>query len=187
MEETSFDGSLTIRRIEEKNFEQSDFESIIPHEDGHLILHAEDGRNITVEYSDLDVHKAIRVIDVYGDPTNLSDSVAPAQYAHHGDIVNLEFDTDGTYSDQAVIEGSWSLVDDVNLDQTGNHRAKNDYVDYYAEIIKPGGIGEATYRIKAEAVPSGGIDSEPESGLFTRPTREQPPIGPAGELDQFIN
>ena len=37
MEETSFDGSLTIRRIEEKSFEQSDFESIIPHEDGHLI------------------------------------------------------------------------------------------------------------------------------------------------------
>lgn len=52
------------------------------------------------------------------------------------------------------------------LDPTGNHRTKNDYVDYYAEIIKPDGIGEATYRIKAEAVPSGGIDSEPESGLF---------------------
>jgi len=29
--------------------------------------------------------------------------------------------------------------------------------------------------------------TQPESALFTRPTREQPPVGPAGELDQFIN
>ena len=29
--------------------------------------------------------------------------------------------------------------------------------------------------------------TQPESGLFTRPTRERPPVGPAGEIDPFIN
>lgn len=137
-------------------------------DNGYLILYAQDGRNITVEYSDEEVRDAIRVIDVYGDPTNLANTVDTPDYVHNGDIVEVDFDTDGTYSDQSSVHGSWSLVGAVTPDATGAHVGKNDYADYYAEIIEPGGIGQATYRIKRESLSTGVIDSEPESGLFNQ-------------------
>lgn len=137
--------------------------------EGALILNASDGRNITIEYSDIDTHNAIGIIDIFGDPVNLNDTVRPAIYKSAGDITALSFETEGSYNDQSIIEGSWQLGDEVTLDATGAHRLASDYADYYLEIVKPGGIGEATYRIKAEAVPEGTSDVEPELGDFNTP------------------
>ena len=55
-------------------------------QEGRLSLTAEDGRNITVEYSDSEVRDALRMIDFFGDEVNLSGTVDPLTMLLDGDI-----------------------------------------------------------------------------------------------------
>ncbi len=127
--------------------------------EGRLILYAQDGRNITVEYSDDAVREAVRLIDVCGDRTNLADAIDTPIYEPNGDIISV--DTSDTPGITATI---------ISDNGSGIHPYASDYADYYLEIIEPGKLGEATYRIKRENVPLGTSDiadnSDGENGLF---------------------
>ena len=138
---------------------------------GRLILYAQDGRNITVEYSDDAVRDACRLIDVCGDAINLADAIDAPDYIHSGDIINQ---TTYRSSSGSTVPGISVSVDNVGgiEGDSGTHPYASDYADYYLEIIEPGKIGEATYRIKRETVGIGTSDiadntsSGGESGFF---------------------
>lgn len=159
------DASGTLLQHINAGFAESGVVATIDDE-GYLTLTASDGRNITIEYSGVEARDAIRIVDVYGDPTNLGDTIDPPVYQHNGDILSVDFETTGSYSDTANIHGTHSFDGVVYNDSSGGHLGQTDYADYYLEIIKPGTFGQATYRIKKENLSLGTIDREPESGLF---------------------
>jgi len=113
--------------------------------DGKLILSAHDGRNITIEYSDGDVRDALRIVDLFGDPINLSDTVDPAEFSSDGDI-------DGITADVSAAGFSASIAPNPAIagDQSGQYGGHRDLVDFVIEVVKPGPLGTATYRIKQE-------------------------------------
>ena len=138
---------------------------------GRLVLYAQDGRNITVEYSDDAVREAVRLIDVCGDAINLADAIDPPDYIHSGDIISHTTYRPSSNSTIPSIGVSVHNAGGIEGD-SGTHPYASDYADYYLEIIEPGKIGEATYRIKRETVGIGTSDRADntsgggESGFF---------------------
>lgn len=136
--------------------------------EGRLSLVAEDGRNITVEYGDSTVRDAIRMIDAYGDPINLVNTVDPAQLTLDGDVTAVDFVMSGGGS----YDGSYSVVGDALLnnvltaDATGGYSRPRDNVDYVIEVVSPGPLGVATFRYKEESVADYSVDSAAETYLF---------------------
>lgn len=134
--------------------------------DGHLVLTAEDGRNITVEYGDGSVRDAIRMIDYNGDPINLINTIDPVQYDLDGDIEEVSFSGTGNYNGQYTISGDVTIRGVTSADQTGGFERPRDNVDFVLEIVKPGPIGVATYRYKEQSIADYSIDALPEDYLF---------------------
>lgn len=112
---------------------------------GRLVLNAPDGRNITVEYSDRDVREAISLFDPHGDPINVTDLVEPAEYEQDGDIVDVTY-TGSAAGFSATLKENPSLAGDVS----GSYSGQRDLVDFVLEVVTPGSIGVATYRVKQE-------------------------------------
>lgn len=112
---------------------------------GRLVLNAQDGRNITLEYSDRQVREAIAILDSYGDPINVSDVVDPAEYTRNGDIVDVSY-TGSASGFTATVMGSPTNPSD----QSGSYSGTRDLVDFVLEVVTPGPIGVATYRVKTE-------------------------------------
>lgn len=147
---------------------------VVAHVDaeGKLILTAEDGRNITVEYGDGTVRDAIRMIDFNGDPINLVNTVDPVIYDLDGDIesVDFVFNGGGNYNQNYTITGDAIVQTNVNTyttnDATGGYERPRDNVDFVLEIVDPGPVGVATYRFKEESIANYAIDSLPENYLF---------------------
>ena len=133
---------------------------------GYLALRAVDGRNITIEYSDATVRRAIQVVDIYGDPVNVDHSIEQPVYQSNGDIVDINFQGTGTYNGQISVQSSYSIGDQVIQDQSGQHLEQSDLADYHIEIVDPGAVGAATYRIRKEALTPGLINTGPEGNPF---------------------
>ena len=133
---------------------------------GHLVLTAEDGRNITVEYGDGTVRDAIRMIDYNGDPINLVDTVDPTQYDLDGDIAEVTFSGTGSYDGQHSIDGDVTIRGVTSTDTTGGYERPRDNVDFVLEVVNPGPIGVATYRIKEQSIADYANDNLPEDYLF---------------------
>ena len=133
---------------------------------GHLILTAEDGRNITVEYGSAVVRDAIRLIDFNGDPINLVDTVDPVVTTLDGDIDTVSFVGTGSY------DGAYELVGDVTIngvtstDTTGGFPKPRDHVDFVLEVVNPGNLNQATFRYKEQVIGDQGIDSIAEDYQF---------------------
>lgn len=134
--------------------------------EGHLVLTAEDGRNITVEYGDGSVRDAIRMIDSNGDPINLIDTIDPVLYDLDGDIEDVTFTGTGNYNGQHTIVGDVTIDGVTTIDATGGFERPRDNVDFVLEVVKPGPLGVATYRYKEQAINDYTIDGLPEDYLF---------------------
>jgi len=135
--------------------------------DGHLVLNAPDGRNITLEYSDREVREAIGILDPHGDPINVTDLVEPAEYARDGDIVDVSYTGSASGFSATVAPNPTD-----SSDQSGSYSGQRDLVDFVLEVVTPGPIGTATYRVKREnltQVPSLTKDSSDEDYLFNGP------------------
>jgi flagellin-like hook-associated protein FlgL len=137
-------------------------------QDGHLVLTAEDGRNITVEYGQAVVRDAIRMVDYHGDAINLVDTVDPVQTDLDGDIDSVTFVGAGTYSGDHQIVGDVTINGVTSVDLTGGYERPRDKVDYVLEVIKPGPIGVATFRFKEESIADQTIDNDIEDYLFNQ-------------------
>ena len=91
----------------------------------------------------------------------------------HGDINSKAFKTK-------------KKVGDIYYDITdGQFKQVRKTVDGFGIKIVDIDTYDATAEEAAKVKPK--TKTQPESGLFTRPTRERPPVGPAGEIDPFIN
>ena len=134
--------------------------------DGHLVLTAEDGRNITVEYGDGGVRDAMRMVDFNGDPINLIDTIDPVQYDLDGDIESVLFVGTGNYDGQHTVTGDVTINGVTTSDATGGYERPRDLVDYVLEVVKPGPIGVATFRYKEQSINDYINDAEPEDYLF---------------------
>ena len=148
-------------------YEETGVVAHLDHE-GHLVLTAEDGRNITVEYGQAVVRDAIRMVDYHGDAINLVDTVDPVQADLDGDIESVSFIGAGTYSGDHQIIGDVTIKGVTSSDDSGGYKRPRDNVDYVLEIIKPGPIGVATYRFKEETVADLAIDDTDENFLFNQ-------------------
>ena len=157
--------------------------------DGHLVLTAEDGRNITVEYGDGTVRDAIRMIDHNGDPINLVDTVDPVQYDLDGDIAEVTFSGSGGYNGQHSITGDVTIRGVTSTDNTGGYERPRDNVDFVLEVVKPGPIGVATYRYKEQSINDYTNDDLPEDYLFdsTGLVVSQDPTNISIEPSSFYN
>ncbi len=135
---------------------------------GALVLIAEDGRNITLEYSDASVRDALRVVDSYGDPNNLSDTVDPAVLTLDGDVTSVDFvmNGGGAYNGAFTVVGDKIINNILVADASGGYSRPRDNVDYVLEVVNPGALGVATFRYKEEAVSDYAVDSPAESYLF---------------------
>lgn len=134
-------------------------------QEGALILSAKDGRNITIEYSEKDVREAIRIADGFGDPINLTDTVEAASYSSNGDITKISFDENRTDTNNL----SSIPLPALSGDLSGFYLGSRDLVDFVIEVVDPGLLGTATYRIKQEDqsfVASGTKDATVEDDLF---------------------
>ena len=136
--------------------------------EGHLILIAEDGRNITIEYGGSAVRDALRVIDAYGDPINLVNTIDPVQVQLDGDVEDVSFAMNGggNYDGQFSITGDALINNALVADNTGGYTRPRDNVDYVLEVVDPGGVGTATFRYKEESVADYTVDPSAESYLF---------------------
>ena len=137
-------------------------------EDGHLTLTADDGRNITLEYSELAVRDAIRMVDVFGDPINLVNTVDPLTTVLDGDLEAVSFVLSGDYDPQ-----DYEIIGDVSIngqnfqDDSGGFISNRDRSDLVLEVVNPGEVGVATFRIKEETnFANGTVDAEPEDFRF---------------------
>lgn len=160
------DASGELRKHLNAAFSQTGVKTSVTQE-GHLLLSAEDGRNITVEYGDGDVRDALRIVDLFGDPVNLSDTVEPAEYTYDGDAELISSDVSAA-GFSAVFKGDPEIPGDTS-GQYGGHR---DLVDYIIEVVDPGPLGTATYRIKQEDasfVAVGTKDTDDSDHLFNAP------------------
>jgi len=113
--------------------------------EGRLILSAEDGRNITVEYSDRSVREAIGILDPLNDPINVANVVDPAEFMSDGDIAQVSYTG-------AAAGFSASVVANPNdaTDLSGSYSGERDLVDFVIEVVEGGAVGAATYRVKYE-------------------------------------
>jgi|GEM_PF-422605 len=160
------DASGELRKHLNAAFSQTGVKTSVTQE-GHLLLSAEDGRNITVEYGDGDVRDALRIVDLFGDPVNLSDTLEPAEYTYDGDAQLISSDVSAA-GFSAVFKGDPNITGDTS-GQYGGHR---DLVDYIIEVVDPGPLGTATYRIKQESasfVAVGTKDTDDSDHLFNAP------------------
>jgi len=165
---SAHDGGRALVRAINEAFAQTGVKAWVDRE-GHLNLEAPDGRNITIEYSGSDTREALLIVDTNGDPINLGDSVEAAVYSHQGDIIEIDIDSQGTYDRTVGAKGSYEVGGVLYQDTSGSHLGQTDYADYVLEVVKPGPVGVATYRIKREDLAVGTIDEEPETG-FLNPT-----------------
>lgn len=126
---------------------------VIAHIDdqGRLVLSAEDGRNLTLEYSDFELRQAIGIIDTAGDEINFSAKIDPPIYTSDGDITKINYLTN---QDAPLNEpnGNYSGLFEV---AHNSFSGAADGVDYLLEIVKAGDLGVAQYRIKQEEVADG--------------------------------
>jgi len=128
--------------------------------DRRLVLSAEDGRNITVEYSDFELRKAIGIVDTAGDEVNFSDEVTPPVYLSDGDIVSVDYVTDRSdplNAPSGSYDGSFEVIENQFFKRA-------DGVDYIFEVVKAGAVGEAQFRVKEEALDEGTSDFDEDEG-----------------------
>jgi flagellin len=112
-------------------------------QEGQLVLEAKDGRNIDVEYSNVAVRQAFRIIDAYGDILNLANTVelsAPDRLLH-GTVVPTV---------QSILAAGSTFGGGVSAQ--GQYLLPKDNIDYVIEVVTPGPFGVATYRYKEETV-----------------------------------
>jgi len=118
-------------------------------DEGKLLLAAVDGRNITIEFSDIPLRNQLAVRDLNGDPINFSVDVDPPRYERHGDITSVEYVTSaGGLLDtpEGSFSGSFNVLD-------SRFNKAQDRVDYIFEVVKAGELGEAKFRVIEEQVP----------------------------------
>ena len=130
---------------------------------GQLLLAAPDGRNITIEFSDLELREAMGVRDLYGDDVNFSPDVDPATYTHYGDISSVEYvGTDSRIlgAPPGQFSGSFEVLD-------SRFTRPQDGVDYIFEVVKAGELGQALFRVKEEQLADNTRDVTPEDYLFS--------------------
>ena len=102
---------------------------------GHLVLRADDGRNIFIKYSTQEVLNAIGITDKEGDAPNLSGAVAlNATDRNLKGEVQLPINTD--------FQGYGG-----NVSVGGRFDASEDYVDFVAHVTRAGGFGVAEIRL----------------------------------------
>lgn len=133
-------------------------------EEGKLILAAPDGRNITIEFSDIPLRNQLAVRDLNGDEVNFSVDVDPPQYFYHGDISSVEYVT----SNERVLEtppghftGSFTVLE-------SKFTKPQDRVDYIFEVVKAGALGDAQFRVVEEQLQAGTSDDPSEDYTFVR-------------------
>lgn len=159
------DSSGALVELVNAGFEQTGVKAHIDGE-GFLILTAEDGRNITVEYGGPQVRDAIRMIDYHGDPINLIDTIDPVVSDLDGDIAEITFEGTGSYDGSYQVIGDVSIVGLTTSDSTGGFERPRDNVDVVLEVVNPGDLGEATFRFKEQSIGDQRIDGLPEDYLF---------------------
>lgn len=121
---------------------------------GRLVLSAEDGRNITLEYSDFELRQAIGIIDTAGDEVNFTSKIDPPIYTSDGDITKVEYVTNKDAPLQEPPGGYSGLFDVIENSFSG----RADGVDFLLEVVKAGDLGVAQYRVKQEDVADGAHD-----------------------------
>ena len=133
-------------------------------EEGKLLLVAPDGRNITIEFSDIPLRNQLGVRDLNGDEINFSVDVDPPRYEHHGDITSVEYVT----TNERVLEtpggqfsGTFNVLD-------SRFTKAQDRVDYIFEVVKAGALGTAQFRVVEEQIPNGTSDDLVEDYAFIK-------------------
>jgi flagellin-like hook-associated protein FlgL len=121
--------------------------------EGRLSLRAEDGRNISVHFSDSSVRQAFSLIDAFGDELNLGNTVflgSPSE-VHHGKV------------EPVVTSGPGNSQDFSGLvTASGQYTLPKDHIDYVIEVVEAGALGVAKYRFKEEVT----SDIEPPAENF---------------------
>lgn len=137
-------------------------------QDGKLLLVAPDGRNITIEFSDIPLRNQLAVRDLNGDEVNFSVDVDPPRYFHDGDITSVEYitnhprvlDTPG-----GNFTGTFNVLD-------SRFTKAQDRVDYIFEVVKAGELGSAQFRVFEEQITTGTSDDIPEDYSFVPSGKE---------------
>ena len=141
---------------------------------GQLLLAAPDGRNITIEFSDLELREAFGVRDLYGDDVNFSPDVDPATYTRYGDISSVEYMNHSNRvfaTPQGQFNGTFEVLD-------SKFTKAQDGVDYVFEVVKAGALGQAVFRVKEEHLETGTRDEAGEDYRFNTPGVELTPPTP---------
>ena len=152
---------------------------------GQLLLAAPDGRNITIEFSDIELREAFGVRDLYGDDVNFSPDVDPATYVHYGDISSVEYINNSSRvfnTPQGQFNGTFEVLD-------SKFTKAQDGVDYVFEVVKAGALGQALFRVKEEQLETGTRDDLVEDYRFNTAGDELTPPTPnkvrVAESDYF--
>lgn len=150
----------------------------------------------TVKLNAAKVRDSLRIIDSFGDPINLAGTVDPVQTILDGDIDT----TSGapiTFSGSSNYTGGFTVIADALTndglsvdslvinpsnnyspgDQGGTNNPSADHVDYVIEVVKPGALGTATFRVKPEPISPGSADDDPSV------TAENYTWAPGGDYD----
>ena len=167
------DATHTLRKAINAGFDES---GVIARLDdrGQLLLVAPDGRNLSIEFSDVDLRNALGIRDLYGDDVNFSPDVDPARYTRYGDISSVEYVPRGHHTFDTPLgqfNGTFEIID-------SKFTKAQDGVDYLFEVVKAGELGQALFRVKEEQLPERTRDLDPEDYHFNAPGEELTPPTP---------
>lgn len=138
---TDFDSAGTLRQAINEHAEETGVVASL-NGNAQLQLVAKDGRNIQIRYSHKNVLEAVGLADTTLDPNNLA-----------GDVILGEPDRDlkGTIQALTTTGGFVGGLSQVGGRYDGSEVAKDNYVDFVAQVVNGGGLGFAELRFDRDA------------------------------------